>query len=113
MDIEAFMEMGLVNDTLRAYTSQITKSEPANWKDYNTVYHKDAYEPERVRHVEGLSHDDPHFHHGLPSDPHYEGLTKDAPIHEPMTKIPIQISTPQVTTETYYEQDNIPKPAGH
>ena len=28
--------------------------------------YRDNYEAERVRHVEFLSHDDPHIYHGLP-----------------------------------------------
>lgn len=60
------MEDRLVNDTLRAFTSKVTKSEPATWKNYGTVYLKDNYEPERVRHVEFSGHNDPHMNHGLP-----------------------------------------------
>lgn len=62
------MESQLVNDKLRAFTSKVSKSEPATWKNYITTYHKDNYEPERVRHVQFLSHDDPHMTHGLPQD---------------------------------------------
>lgn len=51
MDINKYMESQLVNDTLRAFVSKIGKTEPASWKNYSTVYHKDNYEAERVRHV--------------------------------------------------------------
>jgi hypothetical protein len=51
---------------LRAYTSKLSKSEPATWKNYSTVYLKDNYEYERVRHVTFLGHDDAHMNHGLP-----------------------------------------------
>jgi len=44
------------------------KSEPATHKNYITQYHKDNYEPERVRHVQFDSHDDPHMFHGLPDE---------------------------------------------
>lgn len=67
-NIEKYMESQLVNDKLRAYTSKISKSEPATWKNYITTYHKDNYEAERVRHVSFFSHDDPHMTHGLPQD---------------------------------------------
>lgn len=66
MDINKYMESQLVNDTLRAFVSKLGKTEPATWKNYSTVYHKDNYEAERVRHVSFLSHDDPHMNHGLP-----------------------------------------------
>lgn len=65
-DIEKLQESQLVNNTLRAFVSKQGKSEPASWKDYNTVYLKDNYEYERVRHVTYLGHDDPHMYHGLP-----------------------------------------------
>jgi len=60
------METQLVNDTLRAFVSKLGKTEPATWKNYITQYHKDNYEPERVRHVEFSSHDDENKFHGLP-----------------------------------------------
>lgn len=67
-DIEKLQESQLVNDTLRAFNSKLTKSEPATWKNYITQYLKDNYEYERVRHVHFLGHDDPHIYHGLPYD---------------------------------------------
>ncbi|KAL4471692.1 hypothetical protein ABPG74_008585 [Tetrahymena malaccensis] len=68
MDINKYMESQLVNDTLRAFVSKIGKTEPATWKNYSTIYHKDNYEAERVRHVAFLDHKDPHMYHGLPQD---------------------------------------------
>lgn len=56
----------MTNDYLRAITSKLAKSEPASWKNYSTIYLKDNYEYERVRHVSFLGHDDPHMYHGLP-----------------------------------------------
>lgn len=35
-DIEKYMESNLVNDKLRAFTSKVSKSEPATWKNYIT-----------------------------------------------------------------------------
>jgi hypothetical protein len=66
MDIEKFMENELVNNTLRAFVSKIGKTEPASWKAYNTIYHKDVYEAERVRHVEFDGAKDHGMYHGLP-----------------------------------------------
>lgn len=40
MDIDAVQEKLLVNEFLREYTSEVTKSEPASWQDYSTGYHK-------------------------------------------------------------------------
>lgn len=67
-DINKLMESNLVNDTLRAFVSKLGKTEPASWKNYNTMYVKDNYEAERVRHVSFVSHDDPNMTHGLPED---------------------------------------------
>ncbi|EGR31941.1 hypothetical protein IMG5_099690 [Ichthyophthirius multifiliis] len=67
-DINQYMETQLVNDTLRAFVSKLGKTEPATWKNYITIYHKDNYEAERVRHVQFQGHDDPHIYHGLPQD---------------------------------------------
>ncbi len=53
---------------MRAFVSKLGKTEPATWKNYSTVYHKDNYEAERVRHIQFLGHDDPHMYHGLPYD---------------------------------------------
>ena len=36
MDINAYMEDNLINDELRKFTSRITKSEPATWRNYIT-----------------------------------------------------------------------------
>lgn len=68
MDINKYMESQLVNDTLRAFVSKVGKTEPATWKNYSTIYHKDNYEAERVRHVAFVDHKDPHMYHGLPQD---------------------------------------------
>ena len=67
-NIEKYMESQLSNDTLRALTSKLSKSEPATWKNYSTIYLKDNYEYERVRHITFSGHDDPHMFHGLPQD---------------------------------------------
>lgn len=36
MDINGFMESNLINDELRKFTSRLTKSEPATWRNYIT-----------------------------------------------------------------------------
>ena len=43
MNIDAMQEKTLVNDWLREYTSEVTKSEPATWQDYSTNYHKENF----------------------------------------------------------------------
>lgn len=58
MDIDAFQEKVLINDWLREYTSEVTKSEPATWQDYQTNYHKENFEYERTRHTHHDSHED-------------------------------------------------------
>jgi hypothetical protein len=72
MDIEALQEDELVNDYLRKFTSKLTKSEPASSRAYITQYYKDCQEQERFRHVEFLSHDDPHMYHGSPYEDGYQ-----------------------------------------
>jgi pheromone shutdown protein TraB len=70
MDIERLLELNLVNDVLREFTSKLTKSEPADSENFLTQYHKKTMEAERARHVHFHSHDDPHMpgneggHHG-------------------------------------------------
>jgi hypothetical protein len=43
MDIDAIQEKLLVNEWLREYVSEVTKSEPATWQDYQTNYHKENF----------------------------------------------------------------------
>lgn len=43
MDIDAIQEKLLVNEWLREYVSEVTKSEPATWQDYLTNYHKENF----------------------------------------------------------------------
>ena len=40
MDIDSYQEDSLVNDWLRDYTSEVTKSEPATHQNAQTNYHK-------------------------------------------------------------------------
>jgi hypothetical protein len=40
LDIDAIQEQKLVNDFLREYTSNNSKTEPATHQDYLTNYHK-------------------------------------------------------------------------
>jgi hypothetical protein len=58
MDIDAIQDKLLVNEWLREYTSEVTKSEPASWQDYSTNYHKENFEYERTRHTHHDSHED-------------------------------------------------------
>lgn len=58
MDIDAVQEQALINDWLRNYVSEVTKSEPASWQDYFTNYHKEGFEYERTRHTHHDSHSD-------------------------------------------------------
>eukprot|EP01017_Pseudomicrothorax_dubius_P000223 TRINITY_DN0_c1372_g1_i5.p2 TRINITY_DN0_c1372_g1~~TRINITY_DN0_c1372_g1_i5.p2 ORF type:complete len:102 (+),score=25.70 TRINITY_DN0_c1372_g1_i5:205-510(+) len=63
MDIEKYMEDQLVNEALRDFVSKLTKSEPATWQNYLTMYHKETMEAERTRHVTFLGANDPHLTH--------------------------------------------------
>jgi hypothetical protein len=58
MDIDEYQDMDTVNDFLRAYTSKVTKSEPATHQNMLTNYHKENYENERTRHTHHRSHED-------------------------------------------------------
>lgn len=58
MNIDAFQEQALINEWLREYTSEVTKSEPATWQDYLTHYHKEVFEYERTRHTHHDTHAD-------------------------------------------------------
>jgi hypothetical protein len=58
MDIDAYGEASLVNDFLRDYTSEVTKSEPATHQNYLANYHKENFEYERTRHTHHSSHKD-------------------------------------------------------
>ena len=60
-DIDSFQEANLINDALREYVSHLGKTEPATYDNYLVHYHKQTQEPERSRHVQFLSHDDPHL----------------------------------------------------
>ena len=58
MNIDAMQQKALINDWLRDYVSDVTKSEPATWQDYSTGYHKENFEYERTRHTHHDSHED-------------------------------------------------------
>lgn len=60
-NIDEFQESNLVNDALREYVSHLGRTEPATYDNYLVHYHKQTQEPERSRHVQFLSHDDPHL----------------------------------------------------
>lgn len=63
MDIDAWMEQNLVNDTLREIVSEIGKTEPATWQNYLVTYHKENFEPERTRHTDFFHWNDHGVHH--------------------------------------------------
>ena len=48
----------LINEWLREYVSEVSKTEPATWQDYLTNYHKENFENERTRHTHHDSHED-------------------------------------------------------
>jgi hypothetical protein len=58
MDIDAIQENQVVNEYLREYTSEVSKSEPATWQNHLTGYHKEIFEYERTRHTHHNSHED-------------------------------------------------------
>lgn len=58
MDIDAMQEKTLVNEWLRNYVSEVSKTEPATWQDYLTNYHKENFENERTRHTHHDTHED-------------------------------------------------------
>ena len=58
MDIDGMQEKQMINQWLRNYTSDVTRSEPATWQDYGTNYHKENFEYERTRHTHHDSHED-------------------------------------------------------
>ena len=58
MDIDAIQENTIVNEFLREYTSEVTKSEPATHQNMLTGYHKENFEYERTRHTHHNSHED-------------------------------------------------------
>lgn len=69
-DINEAMEGQLINDNLRFLTSRITKSEPATWSNYLTMYNKEPFESHRTRHISFDDAYDEHMYHGLPWDTH-------------------------------------------
>ena len=56
MDIDGIQENTVVNEFLREYTSEVTKSEPATHQNILTGYHKENFEYERTRHTHHNSH---------------------------------------------------------
>lgn len=44
MDIDGFQEDQVVNEFLREYTSDVTRSEPATWQNHLINYHKENFE---------------------------------------------------------------------
>ena len=56
MDIDAIQENQVVNEFLREYTSEASKSEPATWQNQLIGYHKENFEYERTRHTHHNSH---------------------------------------------------------
>jgi len=40
MDLNAYQDDQIVNEFLREYTSDVTKSEPATWQNHLINYHK-------------------------------------------------------------------------
>lgn len=58
MPIDEIQEEDLVNDWLRNYVSEVTKSEPATHQNYLTHYHKEVFEYERTRHTHHVTHED-------------------------------------------------------
>ena len=58
MDIDAIQEKTMVNEWLRDYVSDVSRSEPATYQDYISGYHKENFEYERTRHTHHDTHED-------------------------------------------------------
>lgn len=63
MDIDTLNEDNMINAYLKERASKIGHTEPATDHDYPLQYHKDLWEPERIRHTHHQSYKDVHNHH--------------------------------------------------